>query len=1355
MKPNPHQALLIAVQDYQHLQPLRTPLNDIQALGQTLETKYGYAVHTCKNPTLDKLRAFLQRIAEALSAADSAEDTFVLIYFAGHGVAQDSEVGIRGYLLPADSKIGGRQAWYPMAELMAVMDNLPTQHTLVLLDCCFGGTLRWASKHRGVAIDTEQGKLYRQHYRHFLERRSCQAITSSAPDQLALDFVRGGTETGHSPFAECIIRGLQGEADVVPDKAITCAELFAYLQNRLTAVSSRYGNPQNASLFPLDKHDFGEYLFFMDGFDPDSLELLGYHNPYRGLSPYGVEDRQHFFGRSAAIEALMKEVGGNPLTVVLGASGTGKSSLVKAGIVPRLPGGKEGKIPVIQPGLKPLAELPGPGAFDTLVIDQLEQLVTQAEEKEARAFLQKMAELLESGKKIIATLRIDYESRLPLPSELEKHWRRYLVPPFSAEELREAIITPAFRQGRFFVPMSLVGRIIEEVIHYPGALPLLSFTMQQLFERCKDSPYRNITPEDYEALGGVIGALQKRADAVYASLPGGAHQNTMRCLMLRMVSLTGGQPAGKRVLVESLQFESPEENERMKTVRGRMEAERLIRADTGQDGKMFIEPVHDALVNVWPKLAEWIKSFGIENLILLSRLNDATLDYLSAPEEGRLWAQTANLRQAKSPEVQGVLNKFESAFLQKSQQLEEDRFEESERRRKEAEEARARAEKNLRAATNTALVLQTAKTDPTLALRIAAYNLEHHPEYAAAYAVFHDIISDTRQAFYRQTMRGGAPIDYIFSVAFSPDGQSILTGHWDRKARLWTLDGQLLQNFTGHKGSIRSVAFSPDGRSILTGSGDKTAKRWTLDGEVITTFEGHESQVNAVAFAPDGRTILTGSKDKTAKSWTLDGKAITTFEGHQGAVTAVAFSPDGQTILTGGSDQTAKTWTLGGQAVTTFEGSHSQVTSAVFSPDGKTILTASESWDAILWALDGQPIATLSGHQGRIASAVFSPNGKTILTGSGDWTAKIWTPDGKLQKTLTGHQSALESVAFSPDGQFALTGSLDGTARTWPIGRELHCTYAGHQKGVSSVAFSSDGQTILTGSADKTAKIWSIDGKLLATLEGHQTGIKAVAFSPDRKAILTGSHDQTAKLWTANGEPLRTLSGHSGEVNAVAFSPSGETILTGSADKTAKAWRADGTTITTLEGHQGAVWAVAFSPDGKSILTGGSQLAHLWTAEGQLLTTFEGHENPILSVAFSPDGKLVLTGSSDETARLWTLDGKQIRSLHADPAGVNSVAFSPDGTMILTAGVSETARLWTLEGQPLATYSGHEDYIYSVAFSPDGRSILTGSYDNTAKRWLLPQALLEERTKAFTREELREQGVQLEMEGRGVIWERG
>ncbi len=590
--------------------------------------------------------------------------------------------------------------------------------------------------------------------------------------------------------------------------------------------------------------------------------------------------------------------------------------------------------------------------------------------------------------------------------------------------------------------------------------------------------------------------------------------------------------------------------------------------------------------------------------------------------------------------------------------------------------------------------------------------LDEYPAISPIYAL-HTILSDIKE---RNQFHGHQ--GRVFSVSFSPDGKTIATASSDGTARLWTLNGQLLQEFKGHQGIVRSVSFSPDGKTIATASSDGTARLWTLDGQMLQEFKGHQGIVRSVSFSPDGKTIATASDDRTARLWTLDGQLLQELKGHQGEIISVSFSPDGKTIATASSDGTARLWTLDGQLLQELKGHQGEIISVSFSPDGKTIATASSDRTARLWTLNGQLLQEFKGHQGEINSVSFSPDGKTIATASSDRTARLWTLNGQLLQEFKGHQGEINSVSFSPDGKTIATASSDRTARLWTLNGQLLQEFKGHQGEINSVSFSPDGKTIATASFDQTARLWTLDGQLLQEFKGHQGWVWSVSFSPDGKTIATASSDQTARLWTLDGQLLQEFKGHQGWVWSVSFSPDGKTIATASSDQTARLWTLDGQLLQEFKGHQGEIISVSFSPDGKTIATASSdQTAWLWTLDGQLLQEFKGHQGWVWSVSFSPDGKTIATASSDRTARLWTLDGQLLQEFKGHQGIVYSVSFSPDGKTIATASSDRTARLWTLNGQLLQEFKGHQGEINSVSFSPDGKTIATASDDRTARLW--------------------------------------
>jgi WD40 repeat protein/Flp pilus assembly protein TadD len=413
-------------------------------------------------------------------------------------------------------------------------------------------------------------------------------------------------------------------------------------------------------------------------------------------------------------------------------------------------------------------------------------------------------------------------------------------------------------------------------------------------------------------------------------------------------------------------------------------------------------------------------------------------------------------------------------------------------------------------------------------------------------------------------------------VAFSPDGQTVITGSgdWDKKigeARLWSAaTGQELTPPLRHRGPVSAVAFSPDGQAVITGSGDGTARLWSAGtGQALTPPLRHQGPVDAVAFGPDGRAVLTGSGDETARLWSAaTGQALTPPLNHRGGVNAVAFSSDGKTVLTGSGDHTARLWSAAtDQALTPPLAHQGDVNAVAFSPDGKAVLTGSTDKTARLWsAATGQALSPPLRHEAEVLAVAFSPDGKAVLTGSGygeTGEARLWSAaTGKALTPPLRHESLVWAVAFSPDGKAVLTGSHDHTARLWsaatghPLTPPLR-----HQGGVIKVAFSPDGQVVLTaGGGDGEAgeaRLWSAaTGQALTPPLRHQRRVIAATFSPDGKAVLTGSSDWTARLWSAaTGKELIPPLRHQGTVSSVAFSPDGKTVLTGSGDGTARLWR--------------------------------------------------------------------------------------------------------------------------------------------------------------------------------------------------------
>ncbi|MEH2422048.1 MAG: hypothetical protein V7K48_14325 [Nostoc sp.] len=565
------------------------------------------------------------------------------------------------------------------------------------------------------------------------------------------------------------------------------------------------------------------------------------------------------------------------------------------------------------------------------------------------------------------------------------------------------------------------------------------------------------------------------------------------------------------------------------------------------------------------------------------------------------------------------------------------------------------------------------------------------------------VVTAMQQAVYGVTEvnRLEGHTDVVWGVTFSPDGQLLASGSLDKTVKLWRPDGTLLQTLKGHTDAVNCVSFSPDGQTLASASLDKTVQIWhknpvtgQFDPKPYKTLKGHGDSGDSVNFSPDGELLATGSKDTTVKLWHKDGSLIKILRGHQGSVNWVNFSPDGQFIASASDDKTVK-----------------------------------------IWRRDGSLVTTLQGHKQAVTVAVFSPDGKLLASTGLDKTVKLWlresnsNKDGfdfRFYKTLRHHSDIVWSLSFSSDSKKLASASEDKTINLWSITGTLLRTFKGHSDRVVSIAFSPNNKLLASGSYDKSVKLWSLDVPTPSILQGHRKQVLSVAWSPDGRMLASGSSDRTVKLWqqySSNGEVktrlYKTLVGHTNRVSSVSFDPKGEILASGSYDKTVKLWRLDGTLIMTLYGHSDSVMSVNFSPDGQFLASASKdKTVKLWNREGKLLKTLVGHQDSVNSVNFSHDSQVLASASDDQTVKLWQRDGTLLKTFSPHDSWVTGVSFSPTDELLASASWDNTVKLWRRDGTLLKTLlKGYSDSVNAVTFSPNGELLAAASWDGTVKLW--------------------------------------
>jgi WD40 repeat protein/class 3 adenylate cyclase len=1151
--------------------------------------------------------------------------------------------------------------------------------------------------------------------------------------------------------------------------------------------------------------------------------------PFKGLQYFEAADSDLFFGRELLTAKLVNRIRETQfLSVIIGASGSGKSSVVRAGLIPALKEGKvligdakppEGssgwQVHIVTPTAHPLQALAtgltrdsesvtaiatllddltteprslslfllrkSPTAHTLLVVDQFEELFTLCrDEFEREAFIDNLLTAIspspgegraEGHITLVITLRADFYAHLAQYPELRDAVAKQqeYIGPMTIEELRRAIEEPAKRGHWEFEP-GLVDLILRDVGDEPGALPLLSHA---LLETWKRRAGHTLTLKGYADAGGVHGAIAHTAESVYQTLSP-EEQTLARDIFLRLTELGEGTEDTRRRASFAELMSSAENSEEVHAVLNILADARLITL-----GENTADVAHEALIREWPALHDWLNQ-DREGLRLHRHLTEAAHDWEILGRDAGALYRGAHLAQAREWAIlhPKALNAAERAFLDASigQEQREEREHEEQRQReleaaqKLAETERARAEDQAHSANRLRIRNRVITTVGSIAVILALlagmFGIRSNQSQARAESNFNRAEAQRLALEANRLMLAGgsseqiallslrsmkahytpegdaalaaaARLDYpeqifiqpreIRAVAFSPDGNYILTGSFDKTARLWDIqNGQELRRFTA-PAPVWDISFSPDGKYIL-GTAQTSLILWdTATGKEVHHFM-HDTGFSSAAFSPDRKSIfITAFGDDALKRWGIESNVeVDTLIKPQGTGSRISISPDGKYMLTGGS--VGELWELEtGQMLHEFRVEGTTVGKVAFSSDGNFVLTGNTDAIAHLWDVKtGNEVRSFVGHTNTITSLTFSPDNKYVLTTSFDKTMRIWDINTGNELRRFTSPKVMNWVDVSPDGKWVLTGGGDGVARLWRIDDRPRLPIYNLGAIVSGLAFSPDGKRIVTAGGGGKARLWDLTtGYNLRDFVGHTDTINyGTAFSPDGKYIVTGSWDATVRVWDVRtGKEAGLIKGNLVSVNDVVLSPDGKYILTAS-DGAVQLWDLKtGEEIRQFGGQQ-QVYRATFSPDGKYVLTAAPGVndgkVRLWDmTTGELIREYQAPIGGMNAVDFTPDGKYILADGVDNAVHLWDVQtAKEMHQLIGHTDSIYTAIFSPDGKTIATASQDGTARLWDAQtGQELRRFIGHTAGLENIAFSPDGKYILTGSDDGTAMLW--------------------------------------
>jgi len=1074
--------------------------------------------------------------------------------------------------------------------------------------------------------------------------------------------------------------------------------------------------------------------------------------PYPGLRPFERHEADIFFGRETQVDAMVNRLAQHRLLAVTGSSGSGKSSLVYAGLLEALEtgllaaAGPVWRFATLHPGVRPMTELAeallaafgGPRAPDDvglrraalergplslieelqarpksdggnllIVVDQFEELFRYqglAGQEEAEAFV---ALLLASAGQILVpiyivlTLRSDFLGRCAEFDELAEAVSdaQYLCPRLSRDQIRSAIEGPAAVFGGKVEPR-LVARIVNDMGPDPDQLPLMQHALMRLWDlaRARDPKTPKLRLDDYDREGGIRGSLSRHADEILGEVTQDVPERTQTARRLFCLLVEGEGESAVRRLARATEIIAvtgkPLDEIAAVADPFRAPGRSLLRPAWGRplDQDTILDISHESLIRQWQTLKDWVRAEVTSGE-----------QYRDIERPARRWAAGSGdfldgvalavalaWRDREHPAAAWAA-RYGSDFDLAMRFLDKSG---GERDRLEAErieqERRSIAAEEAVARQQEEIRRQQAEVEAEAARASAAEEAAARRQAEAEAAGERAVAADRLAE--AEAARASAAEEAAArrqAEAETAQERAVAASLLAKRTRLGLVAMSLLL--------LVAVGLAWFG---LVQAGEANRLR------------GLEQQRNA-----ERNAALAAERDNAKKGWdeaATRGKLL-----DQTAKEVQTQLNRARLNLSRFLTEKARDAVRADQPETSILTALAALPHDMTAPDRSvwypavSVLADARSQDRLRFMLQG--------HRDSVRSAAFSPDGAQVVTASDDNTARLWdAKTGAALAALKGHTASVNSVAFSRDGKRVATASHDNTARIWDAkAGSLLAPLEGHEGSVNSAGFSPDGTWVVTASDDKTARLWDAKiGGALAVLKGHKGSVNSAAFSPDGRRVVTASDDDTARLWDARtGNSLATLKGHKDSVNSGAFSPDGKRVVTTSDDNTARLWDSKtGAALKVLQGHKDSVNSAAFSPDGKRVVTASDDnTARLWDATtGAPLAVLQGHTGPVRSAVFSPEAAQIVTASTDNAARLWDVKA----CLQGHTGSVPGIAFSREGVPIVTGSRGNEARARDPKTcAALAVLQGHTAAVTSAAFSFDGAQIVTSSMDEVARVW--------------------------------------